>query len=98
MIIMYYLYIFILSYAHIYNLYIYNHIKKAFNSCELTDHFLTNKYSHEFERDISITAIEQITSTTMNINRKKELLQAREIFWQRKLKSIQPRGLNKRLG
>ena len=75
-----------------------NHIKKAFNSCELTDHFLTNKYSHEFERDISITAIEQITSTTMNINRKKELLQAREIFWQRKLKSIQPRGLNKRLG
>lgn len=51
-----------------------NHIKKTLNSCELiTEHFLTNKNFHEFERDTSIMAIEQIKSTTMDTEQKKEL-------------------------
>ena len=75
-----------------------NHIKKAIHSCELTQHFLLNSNSHEFERGICITPIEQIKSTTMQTEQKKELLRAREIFWQKNLKTIQPRGLNKRTG
>lgn len=76
-----------------------NHIKTAVNSCELTDHFLQNQRSHSFDRDIAITLIEQIRKRdTMTKDRKKELLCAREIFWQQRLQTIQPGGLNKRMG
>ena len=34
----------------------------------------------------------------MTVERKKELLRKREIFWQSRLKTLQPTGLNKRIG
>ena len=75
-----------------------NHIKKQVNSCELTEHFLHNVRSHNFENDVTITVIEQIRKDHLTIDRKKELLRNREMFWQRMLNSIQPNGLNKRTG
>ena len=57
-----------------------NQVKTAINSCELTDHFLQN----QFDRDINITIIEQIRKDSMTKERKKELLRAREVFWQKK--------------
>ena len=75
-----------------------NHIKKGVNSCELTEHFLHNVRSHNFDNDVTITVIEQIRKDYLTIDRKKELLRNREMFWQRMLNSIQPNGLNKRTG
>ena len=63
-----------------------NHVKRAVNSSELTDHFLHNQTSHKFDRDINITIIEQIRKDSMTKERKTELLRAREVFWQKKIK------------
>ena len=75
-----------------------NHIKKGVNSCELSEHFLHNSRSHDFSKDVTITIIEQIKRSNMTIERKKEILRAREIFWQSRLNTLQPNGLNKRMG
>ena len=75
-----------------------SHIKSGINSCELSEHFLQNKTSHTFEKDTSITVIEQLRKQTMTTEQKKQLLRAREEFWQKQLGSIQPTGLNKRIG
>ena len=50
-----------------------------------------------FDNDVTITVIEQIRKDHLTIDRKKELLRNREMFWQRMLNSIQPNGLNKRM-
>ena len=57
-----------------------NHIKKGVNSCELTEHFLNNVRSYNFNNDVTITAIEQITKDYLATDRKKELLRKREMF------------------
>ena len=75
-----------------------NHIKKGVNSCELSEHFLHNSRSHDFGKDVTIAIIEQIKPSNMTIERKKEILRAREIFWQSRLNTLQPNGLNKRMG
>ena len=75
-----------------------NHIKKGVNSCELTEHFLHNTRTHDFDNNVTITIIEQIKKDHLDTDRKKEVLRDREIFWQRTLNSIQPYGLNKRTG
>ena len=75
-----------------------NHIKKGVSSCELTEHFLHNPRTHNFDNDAIITITEQIKQNDMAIERKKEILRTREIFWQRTLKTLQPNGLNKRIG
>ena len=75
-----------------------NHIRKGVNSCELTEHFLHNVRSHNFENDVTITVIEQIRKDHLTFDRKKELLRNREMFWQRMLNSMQPNGLIKRTG
>ena len=75
-----------------------NHIKRGVNSCELSEHFLHNSRSHDFSKDVIITIIEQIKRSNMIIERKKEVLRAREIFWQSRLNTLQPNGLNKRMG
>ena len=75
-----------------------NHIRKGVNSCELTEHFLHNVRSHNFENDVTITVIEQIRKDHLTFDRKKELLRNREMFWQRMLNSIQPNGLIIRTG
>ena len=75
-----------------------NHIKRGVSSCELTEHFLQNTRSHNFDNDVIITIIEQIKRSEMDIERKKEIPRTREIFWQRRLNTLQPNGLNKRMG
>ena len=75
-----------------------NHIKRGVSSCELTEHFLQNTRSHNFDNDVIFTIIEQIKRSEMDIERKKEILRTREIFWQRRLNTLQPNGLNKRMG
>ncbi|CAH3171643.1 unnamed protein product, partial [Porites lobata] len=75
-----------------------NHIKKGISSCGLTEHFLHNKRTHNFDNDVIITIIEQIRKDNISNERKKDLLRHREIFWQKKLNSMQPNGLNKRIG
>lgn len=75
-----------------------NHIKRGINSCELSEHFLHNSRSHDFSKDVTITIIEQIKRSNMTIERKKEILRGREIFWQSRLNTLQPNGLNKRMG
>ena len=75
-----------------------NHVKSKVSSCELTEHFLHNTRTHNFDNDVVITIIEQIKRSDMLIERKKELLRRREMFWQRKMNSLQPNGLNKRIG
>ena len=75
-----------------------NHIKRGVNSCELSEHFLHNSRSHDFGEDVTITIIEQIEQSNMTIERNKEILRARKIFWQSRLKTLQPNGLNKRMG
>ena len=68
------------------------------SSCELTEHFLHNKRTHDFNNNVTITIIEQIRKDHLETDKKKEVLREREIFWQRTLNSFQPYGLNKRTG
>ena len=75
-----------------------NHIEKASCSCEITEHFLLNPRTHNFHNDITITIIKQIKRTDMTVELKKELPRKGEIFWQSRLKTLQPIGLNKRKG
>lgn len=75
-----------------------NHIKKAFCSCEITEHFLLNSRTHNFDNDVTITIIDQIKRIDMTVERKKELLRKGGMFWQSRLKTLQPTGLNKRIG
>ena len=65
-----------------------NHIKRGFSGCELTEHFLHNSRTHIFERDTKITIIEEIKRHEMHIERKKEILRSREVFWQKKLVTL----------
>ena len=58
-----------------------NHIKAGVNSCELTEHFLNNVRSHNFDNDITITRTEQIREDYLTTDWKKELLHDREMFW-----------------
>lgn len=76
-----------------------NHIKKEIISrCELTEHFLHNKRTHNFENNVIITIIKQIRKDNISNEQKKDLLRHREIFWQKKGNSMPPNGLNKRIG
>ena len=70
-----------------------NHIERGINSCELSEHFLHNSRSHDFSKGVTITIIEQIKRSNMTIERKKEILRGREIFWQSQLNTLQPNGL-----
>ena len=51
-----------------------NHTKRGVSSCELTEHFLHNSRSHNFDNDVTITIIEQIKRSDKAIERKKEIL------------------------
>ena len=75
-----------------------NHIKSKVSSCKLTEHFLHYTKTHNFDNDVVNTIIEQIKRSDMLIERKKELLRRREMFWHRKLSRLQPNRLNKRIG
>ena len=66
-------------------------------TCELVHHFATHP-NHDFEKDLSIIIVEQLKSSNLNMAQKKEVLKNREKFWQAKLKTLVPHGLNARLG
>jgi len=74
-----------------------NHVKNKVRSCELAEHFINNE-DHNFDRDITISVIEQLKKLEMNVDKKKAILKVREIFWMHKLNTFQPLGLNKRIG
>ena len=58
-----------------------------------------NPSTHNFDNDVTISIFEQIKRIDMTVQRKKELLlRKREIFWQSRLRTLQPTGLNKRIG
>ena len=75
-----------------------SHIKKGISCCEHTEHFLHNKPAHNFDNNMIITVIEQIRKDNISNKQKKDLLRHREILWQKKLNSMQPNRLNKRIG
>ena len=56
------------------------HIIKGVNSCELTEHFLHNIGSHNFENDVAIAIIEEIRKDHFAIDRKKEQLRTEKCF------------------
>ena len=60
--------------------------------CELSEHFLHNRRTHDFEKDVTITLIEQIRKEHLELIAKRDLLRRREIFWQLKLNTVQPHG------
>ena len=64
----------------------------------LSTFYITQLRTHNFDNDVIITIIEQIKQNDMAIERKKEILRTREIFWQRPLTTLQPNELNKRIG
>lgn len=57
-----------------------------------------NLRTHDSDKNVTITIIEQIRKQHWEIERKNELLRDREKFGQRKLDSTQPNGLNKITG
>ena len=67
------------------------------NSCELLEHFLRNSRSHDFSKDATIAIADQIKRSNVTVERKKEILQAREIFWQNRLNTLELNGFNKRM-
>ena len=75
-----------------------SHFKRGFRGWELTEQFLHNSRTHNFDRDTKITIIEEIKRYEMHIKRKKEILCTREVFWQKKLMTLKPNGLNKTMG
>ena len=61
-----------------------NPIKRGFSGCELTEHFLHSSRTHIFERHTKITIIEEIKRHGMHIEREKEKLRTKEVFWQKR--------------
>ena len=72
-------------------------LKDRVLTCELVDHF-TKHCNHDFEKDLSMTIIEQLKSSSLNTAQKKATPKTREKFWQAKLKTLAPHSLNARSG
>ena len=51
-----------------------SHIRNSINSCELSEHFLYNRRTHDFENDVTITLTEQIRKEHLERTAKKDLL------------------------
>ena len=73
-----------------------NHLKLPSPMCKLVQHF-KNSTTCNMETDMILTPIEQLKSYA-NAPTAKETLHRREIFWQNKLSTFEPSGLNKREG
>ena len=58
---------------------------------------LHNKETHNFD-NVIIKITEQIRKDNIGNEQKKDLLRHREIFWQKKMNSMQPNGLEQRTG
>ena len=68
-------------------------VKDKVLTFELVDHFGKHR-DHEFKKDLSITIIEQLKSTSLSTAQKKETLKKREKFWQAQLKTLATHGLD----
>ena len=76
-----------------------SHIKKKHTDCTLTQHYLNT--TCDFKQHARVTIIEQMNfhnDMSIPVERKEQILKRREIFWQRRLKTHAPFGLNKREG
>ena len=70
--------------------------KKQTQFCDLVRHVVRQGLSFD---DVEITIIEQLKgSSNLTEEQQMELLKNREIFWQNKLETLVPNGLNKRDG
>ena len=79
-----------------------SHVKKKHLSCMVTKHY-TNGSTCNFNQHADFTIIERMRfaddkNTTMEEEKKLSTLQRRETFWQSKLQTFLPNGLNKREG
>lgn len=77
-----------------------SHLKKNIMKCELVRHFRESS-NCDFEKDLRIMPIEQLrmhSDETRGVEVKKKTLRERETFWQWKLHTLYPRGMNKRQG
>ena len=73
-----------------------NHIKKGISSCELTENFLHNKRTHNFDNNVIIT--KQIRKDNISNEQKKMSLDTGKYSAKENENSMQPNGLNKRIG
>ena len=77
-----------------------SHLKNNIVKCELVRHFRESK-TCKFEEDLQIMPIEKLRiseDASRSTEDKKRILKDREAFWQKKLKTLSPYGLNKREG
>ena len=77
-----------------------NHLRIGQVNCTLVEHFL-NSNDCNFEDHLILMPIEQIKiakDPNKSMEEKKKILAQREIFWQNKLQTFIPHGLNKREG
>ena len=77
-----------------------NHLRTGYTSCNLVEHFYTSTICN-LEKDMRIMPIEQISihdDPHRTAYEKKNILRKREIFWQHKLDTFKPHGMNTREG
>ena len=77
-----------------------SHINTKFTACKLTQHYINNP-GCKFEQHAKITAIEQLRcykNDKFTDEMKDEILKRRERYWQNRLQTFTPFGINKREG
>ena len=80
-----------------------SHIKKKYMSCMVTKHYTEGSSNCNFSQHAEFTIIEQmrfakVLNTFFDEKKKLDTLQRREFFWQNKLQTHLPNGINKREG
>ena len=73
-----------------------NHIKRGATAANYQSTFSTTADLMTLAKTSQLRSLNKSNGVT--IERKKEILRAREIFWQSRLNTLQPNGLNKRMG
>ena len=76
------------------------HLRTGNAACRLVKHFL-NSPDCNMQMHLSVAPIEQLRLGMLGdraLEDKKRILHEREIFWQKKLMTFTPHGLNKREG
>ena len=72
-------------------------LKEKVLTCELV-HYFARHPKHDFEKDLSITILDQLKSGNLNTTQITDVLKNREKFWHAKLKTWAPHGVNAKLG
>ena len=71
-----------------------SHHKKKYISCGITEHFLED--CHDFEADFEFLPIVKLLNPPSNIVKRRERLEAFELYWQENLMAYEPYGMNKK--